>query len=146
MDASPKLLERIAISRETLKDVGIPTIRDSQISIEHVLVKMVEGETRETILEQHPSLEPEDLQATLLYAYHAVKEHGTISAWVREVDSKRRRDPEEIEAKKRAIHEAVDKATQYHQSHCPYGDECQCSEDDIDVMLEQIERGRGIIP
>ena len=148
MDASAKLLERIDMRRGELMGMETPIIRDSQIPVAHILEMMVEGETRETILEQRPSLQPEDLQACLLYAYHAVKERSMISKWNREVRSKRRirRTPEELEAKNREMREIMESAAQTHKKYyCPTPDDCQCREVDIDVMLEQSGRGRGVI-
>ena len=146
MDASAKLLERIDMRRGELVGMETPIIRDSQIPVAHILEMMVEGETRETILEQRPSLQPEDLQACLLYAYHAVKERRMISKWNREVRSKRRLTPEEIEAKRRKLREIIEESKNDHlQIECPNPDDCQCREDDIEVMLEQSGRGRGVI-
>ena len=148
MDASAKLLERIDMRRGELVGMETPIIRDSQIPVAHILEMMVEGETRETILEQRPSLQPEDLQACLLYAYHAVEERSMISKWNREVRSKRRLrlTPEELEAKRREVREMIEESQKRHlQIDCPSPDDCQCREDDIEVMLEQSGRGRGVI-
>ena len=146
MDASAKLLERIDMRRGELVGMETPIIRDSQIPVAHILEMMVEGETRETILEQRPSLQPEDLQACLLYASHAVKECRMTSKWFREVGSKRRLTPEEIEAKNRELRELIEESQKRHlQIDCPSPDDCQCREDDIEVMLEQSGRGRGVI-
>ena len=146
MDASAKLLERIDMRRGELMGMETPIIRDSQIPVAHILEMMVEGETREAILEQRPSLQPEDLQACLLYAYHAVKECRMTSKWFREVGSKRRLTPEEIEAKNREMLEIMESAAQTHRKYyCPTPDDCQCREVDIEVMLEQSGRGRGVI-
>ena len=146
MNASAKLLERIDMRRGELMGMETPIIRDSQIPVAHILEMMVEGETRETILEQRPSLQPEDLQACLLYAYHAVKERRMTSKWFREVGSKRRLTPKEIEAKNRELREMIEESQKRHlQIDCPSPDDCQCREDDIEVMLEQSGRGRGVI-
>ena len=150
MDASPKLLERIDLRRGELAGMSIPIIRDSQIPVERILEMIVDGETRETILERHPSLQPEDIQASLLYAYHSVAEHKRVSKWSREVGSKQRRrrpTPEELEAKTRELREIIERAEQTHKKYyCPTPDDCQCREDDIEVMLEQSGRGRRVIP
>ena len=149
MDASPKLLERIDMRQGEIKGRGIPIIRDSQIPVKRVLEMVVDGETREAILDRHPSLEPEDIQASLLYAYHAVEEGGLVSKWFREVAAKRPRrrpTPEELEAKSRELREIIERAEQTHKKYyCPTPDDCQCREDDIEVMLEQSGRGRRVI-
>ena len=146
MDATSELLKRIDMRRGELVGMETPIIRDSQIPVAHILEMMVEGETRETILEQRPSLQPEDLQACLLYAYHAVKERRMTSKWFREVGSKRRLTPEELEAKNREMLEIMESAAQTHRKYyCPTPDDCQCREVDIEVMLEESGRGRGVI-
>ena len=143
MDATPELLKRITTRPEVLG--GKPIIRDMRMAVEHILGMMAAGETQQTILEQYDFLEPEDIQACMLFAYHAVAERGAVGEWAKQpLHKPRPRSPEEIEARRLAIHQAVDEAVQYHQSQCQA--ECQCREDDIDVMLEQIERGRGVIP
>lgn len=144
-----KLLERIDMRRGELAGMETPILSDSQIPVERILKLMSEGETRETILEQHPSLKPEDVQASLLYARHAVEECGMTSEWFREVRSKRRRrpTPEELEAKRRELREIMDRADRIHKKHyCPTPDDCQCRGDDIEVILEQTGRRRAVIP
>ena len=70
MAAPPDLLERITVRPEVFG--GKPIIRDMRMAVEHVLGKLALGETPETILEQYEFLEPEDIQACLLYAYYRV--------------------------------------------------------------------------
>ena len=65
-----ELLERITFNKDVL--CGKPVIRGLRISVEMVLELMAKGATWEEILEDHPELEPEDLRAVLLYAYHLV--------------------------------------------------------------------------
>ena len=43
-----------------------------RFAVEHVLAKLAAGETVDTILMEYPILEPEDVQACLLYAYRSV--------------------------------------------------------------------------
>lgn len=70
MAANPELLERITVRPEVLG--GKPIIRDMRMAVEHVLGKLALGETPETILEQYEFLEPEDIQACLLYAHRTI--------------------------------------------------------------------------
>lgn len=67
MTTAHDLLERIAIRLDPMG--GKAVIRDTPISVERVLEMMSEGETKQSILDRHESLEPEDLQACLLFAY-----------------------------------------------------------------------------
>lgn len=70
MTTTPDLLERIAIRLDPMG--GKAVIRDTPISVERVLKMMSEGETEQSILDRHESLEPEDIQACLLFAYRRV--------------------------------------------------------------------------
>ena len=47
---------------------GKPTIRGKRITVQTVLEFLSAGDTTEEILEQYPSLEPEDIQACLTLA------------------------------------------------------------------------------
>jgi uncharacterized protein (DUF433 family) len=64
------LLKRITFNKDIL--VGKPVIRGLRISVEMILELLAKGATRQEILEDYPELEPDDLQAALLYAYHLV--------------------------------------------------------------------------
>ena len=64
------LLERITFNKDILG--GKPVIRDVRISVEMILELLAKGATRQEILEDYPDLEPDDLQAALLYAHHLV--------------------------------------------------------------------------
>ena len=142
MPTDTELLERIAM-RHRDRDAK-PSVGDLRVSVEDVLGELARGETPETILEQHDFLEPEDIQACLLYAYHSVAERQTVSKWHREVHSKRRPpplSPEELEAKRRSLREIMARADRARELA---GD--TEPEVDIEVMLEQINGGRGIIP
>ena len=47
---------------------GKPTIRGKRITVQTVLEFLGAGESREEILRQYPSLEPEDIDACLAFA------------------------------------------------------------------------------
>ena len=68
------LLARITANPEIL--CGKPVIRGKRLAVEHVLTDLAVGETAESILENFPFLQPEDIQACLLFA---ARELGT--AW-----------------------------------------------------------------
>ena len=65
MTADPELLNRITVRSDVFG--GKPIIRDMRIAVEHVLGMLAAGDDAETILEEYPVLEPEDIQACLLY-------------------------------------------------------------------------------
>ena len=69
MDES-KLLERITINPDIYG--GKPIIRGRRLAVEHILGKLAAGDTSETILLGYPWLDPEDIQACLVYARHLV--------------------------------------------------------------------------
>ena len=59
-------------------------IRGLRIAVEHVLAMLSAGDTVETILREHPILEPEDVRACLLFAHRALAgEHVYDRAAVR---------------------------------------------------------------
>lgn len=51
---------------------GKPVIRDMRIAVEHVLGMLAAGDTVETILQEYPLLEPEDIQACLPFAHRSI--------------------------------------------------------------------------
>ena len=51
---------------------GKPIIRGKRLAVEHVLGMLAAGDTPETILKGYSWLEPEDIQACLLYAHKMV--------------------------------------------------------------------------
>ncbi len=61
-----RLLERISVNPRIFG--GKPIIRGRRLAVEHVLGMLAAGDTVETILEGYPWLEPEDVQACLVYA------------------------------------------------------------------------------
>ena len=65
-----KLLERIAINPKIFE--GKPIIRGRRLAVEHILGMLAAGDSSETILEGYPWLEPEDVQACLVYAHKVV--------------------------------------------------------------------------
>ncbi len=67
-----KLLQRITINPHVL--VGKPTIRGLRISVDQILKALAAGITPQQLIEDYPELEPEDIQAALLYAAELVSE------------------------------------------------------------------------
>ena len=68
-----QLLKRITINPSIFG--GKPIIRGRRLAVEHVMGMLAAGDTIETILEGYPWLEPEDIQACLIYAYRLVGLH-----------------------------------------------------------------------
>jgi uncharacterized protein (DUF433 family) len=48
---------------------GKPIIRGLRMAVEHILAMLAAGDTPEKLLQEYPFLEPEDIQACLLFAY-----------------------------------------------------------------------------
>jgi uncharacterized protein (DUF433 family) len=67
-----RLLERITINPDIM--VGKPTIRGLRITVEQILKALAGGVAIKDLLEDYPELEPEDIQAVLLYAAELVSE------------------------------------------------------------------------
>ena len=65
-----KLLERITVNPRIFG--GKPIIRGRRLAVEHILGMLAAGDTVETILEGYPWLQPEDIQACLVYAHRMV--------------------------------------------------------------------------
>jgi uncharacterized protein (DUF433 family) len=61
-----KLLERISFNPKIFG--GKPIVGGRRLAVEHVLGMLSAGDSVETILEGYPWLEPEDIQACLVYA------------------------------------------------------------------------------
>ena len=70
MATDSELLARITVRTDVFG--GKPIIRDMRIAVEHVLAMLASGDTTEAILEEHPFLEPEDIQACLLFAHRSM--------------------------------------------------------------------------
>ncbi len=66
------LLARITVNPKVM--VGKPTIRGLRITVEQVLKALAGGVTQEELVVDYPELEPEDIQAVLLYAAKLVGE------------------------------------------------------------------------
>jgi uncharacterized protein (DUF433 family) len=66
----PALLRRITINPEIFG--GKPIIRGHRLAVEHVLGMLAAGDTFDMILKGHAWLEPEDIQACLVYARRLV--------------------------------------------------------------------------
>ena len=70
MPTNPELLQRITVRADVFG--GKPIIRDMRIAVEHILGMLASGESPEAILQEYPFLEPEDIQACLLFAYRSL--------------------------------------------------------------------------
>lgn len=66
------LIERITVNPDVM--VGKPTIRGLRITVEQILKSLAGGVSTKEILEDYPELEPEDIQAALMYATELVGE------------------------------------------------------------------------
>jgi uncharacterized protein (DUF433 family) len=64
------LLQRITVNPKIFG--GKPIIRGRRLAVEHVLGMLATGDIPETILQEYPWLEPEDIQACLVYARRLV--------------------------------------------------------------------------
>lgn len=65
-----ELLKRITVRSDVFG--GKPIIRDMRFAVEHVLGMLAAGDSVETILDEYEILEPEDIQACLVYAYRSI--------------------------------------------------------------------------
>jgi len=65
-----KLLERITVNPQIFG--GKPIIRGRRLAVEHILGMLAAGDTAADILEAYQWLEPEDIQACLVYARRLV--------------------------------------------------------------------------
>ena len=65
-----ELIERITVRADVFG--GKPIIRDMRISVEHILGLLAAGDSSQDILREYPFLEPEDVQACLLFAHRSV--------------------------------------------------------------------------
>ena len=83
MSQETDLLDRITVRPDVFG--GKPIIRDMRIAVEHVLANLAAGGTVEDILREYPFLEPEDIQACLLFAHRSLAgEHVHDRVAVRE--------------------------------------------------------------
>ncbi len=60
------IMERITLDPDLCS--GKPTIRGKRISVQTILEHLAAGDTRDEILLQYPSLEPQDISACLNFA------------------------------------------------------------------------------
>ena len=65
-----KLLERITVNPQIFG--GKPIIRGKRLAVEHVLGMLAAGDLPEVILQGYPWLQPQDIQACLVYARRLV--------------------------------------------------------------------------
>ena len=70
MGQEVNLLDRITFRADIFG--GKPVIRGMRFAVEHVLEMLAAGDSVETILSEYPILEPEDIQACLLYAHRSL--------------------------------------------------------------------------
>ena len=65
-----ELLQRIT----TRPDIfgGKPIVRDMRIAVEHILGMLAAGDSAQVILQEYPFLEPEDVQACLVFAHRSL--------------------------------------------------------------------------
>lgn len=65
-----ELLQRIT----TRPDIfgGKPIVRDMRIAVEHILGMLAAGDSAQLILQEYPFLEPEDVQACLVFAHRSL--------------------------------------------------------------------------
>jgi len=75
-----ELLQRITVNSKIFG--GKPTIRGHRLAVEHVLGMLAAGDRPETILDGYPWLEPEDIQACLIYP-HRIVAHEHIDLTIR---------------------------------------------------------------
>lgn len=65
-----EVLKRITVNPKIFG--GKPILRGRRLAVEHVLGMLAAGDTPEMILQGYPWLEPEDIQACLVYARRLV--------------------------------------------------------------------------
>ena len=65
-----ELLQRIT----TRPDIfgGKPIVRDMRLAVEHILGMLAAGDSVQLILQAYPFLEPEDVQACLVFAHRSL--------------------------------------------------------------------------
>ena len=70
MTTEEELLKRITTHPDIFG--GKPIIRGMRIAVEHILGMLAAGDTVEFILQEYSFLEPEDIQACLVFAHRSV--------------------------------------------------------------------------
>jgi uncharacterized protein (DUF433 family) len=71
MATTEELLQRITANPEIYG--GKPIIRGHRMAVEHVISMMGAGNSAEDLLRAYPWMEPEDIQACLLYAARTLR-------------------------------------------------------------------------
>lgn len=74
------ITERITIDPDICN--GKPTIRGKRITVQTILGFLSAGDSKEEILEEYPSLEPEDIDACLRFASKLMENHYDIRSIV----------------------------------------------------------------
>ena len=77
MTTEKELLARITVRPDIFG--GKPIVRDMRIAVEHILAMLAAGDTATLILEEYPFLEPEDIQACLVFAQYPHRGFGVCS-------------------------------------------------------------------
>ena len=72
------LIDRITIDEKICN--GKPTIRGKRIAVQTILEFLSAGDSPEEVLEQYPSLSPEDIKACLQFATELMKRTYVIKA------------------------------------------------------------------
>lgn len=70
MNQEDTLLKRITINSAIFG--GKPIVRGRRLAVEHVIGMLAAGDSIETLLEEYPWLEKEDILACLAYAHRLV--------------------------------------------------------------------------
>ena len=70
--ATYQLSDRITVNQTVM--VGKPVIRGLRITVEQILKALAGGVSIQDLLDDYPELEPEDINAVLLYAAELVSE------------------------------------------------------------------------
>lgn len=71
MATEMELLQRITTNSQIFG--GKPIIRGMRMAVEHILGMLAAGDTIQRILQEYSFLEPEDIQACLLFAHRSVE-------------------------------------------------------------------------
>ncbi len=73
-----RVLERITISNDICN--GKPVIRGKRITVQTILEFLGAGDTKEEILRQYPTLEPEDIDACMQFAANLMSHEYSYKA------------------------------------------------------------------
>ena len=72
------LIDRITVDSSVCS--GKPTIRGKRITVQTILEFLSAGDSREEILRQYPTLEPEDINACLRFAAELMNHQYSVKA------------------------------------------------------------------